>query len=107
MGGKDMCCLTQSNSTSSTPFPSIPQVAWPGKHHGEYISVDSKLLNCYLVVFIILLFVFYLFLNFICYFYIPNVQPSFSQCPGRASWTHWAGIPSPTTAMKHFSLSCS
>jgi len=29
------CCLTLSNSTSSTPFPSIPQAAWHGKHHGE------------------------------------------------------------------------
>jgi len=54
-------CVAWPSQTQrpALPIPSIPQVAWPGKHHGEYISVDSKLLNCYLVVFIILLFVFF------------------------------------------------
>ena len=50
---------------------------WPGKHHGEYISVDSKLLNCYLVVFIICIFLKILFAIFIflmCSPALVNVQ---------------------------------
>jgi len=33
LGGKDMCCLTLSDS--SAPFTSIPQIAWHDKHHKE------------------------------------------------------------------------
>ena len=54
------------------------------------MSIDSKLLKVVELllnfIFIFTLFIFYLFIYLFCYFYlilfsIPNVQPSFTQCP--------------------------
>jgi len=61
---------------------------------------------CYLVAFLFIFYVFIYFLEFIFYLFslIPNVQPSFSQCPGRASWTYWAGVPPYTSHDKRYKL---
>jgi len=65
---------------SSTSCPSVPQVAWHGKHHGEYISIDCKLLNYVIWLYFYLHFLSIL-INFNSFKKIINVQPSFSQCP--------------------------